>query len=171
MKSKTNLVAAMLATAMLVGSAKADGPQAPTTVAGAKALFEAYNSDRLVPRSPRYTLPPGNVPIEHLHKLLDGSVSVGRNVAFLKPIRDLQIVFTGRNGQVVTCREERWSDDTTRRWSWTAGRVRDRNGKVRPVVRWQARSPGLGEGPLSLLRQRPLPEGRGLRGGRPEGPC
>ena len=151
MKSTTTLAAAMTAAVMSAGSAIAAEPSAPKTVAEAKAQFEAYNTNRPVPRSAEYHIPPGNIRAENLGELLAGRVSVSRNVEFLKPILDLQISFTGSDGQVVTCQEGGLGEMEVRRWSWTTGKVRGADGVVRPVVRWQARTPGLGEGPLSLL--------------------
>lgn len=151
MKSKTPLAAAMIAAFMSTGGAIAAETSAPKTVAEANAQSEARLSNVMYRMPPRHALPPGNVRAENLRELLADTVSVSRDIEFREPVEDLHIVFTGRDGQVVTCRKDGWSDDTTRHWSWTAGKVRGKDGTVRPVVRWQARSPGVGEGPLGLL--------------------
>ncbi|MYE10511.1 MAG: hypothetical protein F4X99_02380 [Gammaproteobacteria bacterium] len=115
-------------------------------------MFEDYNRDRAIPRGPEHSVPPGNVRAEHLGELLAGSVSVSRNVEFSEPEHDLQIVYTGGDGRTVTCHKNGTSfAGDARRWSWAPGEVRSNDGTVRSVVRWQARTPGLGEGPLSLL--------------------
>ena len=152
MKSATSLAAAMLAAALPAGGVKAAEPPAPTTVSEAKALFEAHNRNRALPRGPEHSVPPGNVRAEDFGELLAGSVSVSRNVEFIKPEHDLQIVFTGKDGRVVTCEHSgRTLNRPVGHWSWTSGSVRSEDGTVRPVVRWQSRTGGVAEGPLSLL--------------------
>ena len=150
MKSATPLAAALLAAAIPAGGVHAAEPPAPTSVAEAKALFESHNRDRLLPRGPEHSVPPANVSAEDLGELLAGSVSVSRDVEFNKPERDLHIVFTGSDGDVVTCHLD-GVGSPVKRWSWAPGSVRGDDGTVWPVVRWQARTRGGGKGPLSLL--------------------
>ncbi len=152
MKSTTPLAAATLAAAMLAGVATAAEPPLPETVSEAKTRFEAHNIDRLFPESPRYPYPPANVRGESLRELLAGTVSVSRDTGFYEPVRDLQIAYTGHEGQAVTCQlAGKFGAQMFRRWSWAPGRERAEDGTVRPIVLRQPRTAGPREGLWSLL--------------------
>ena len=150
MKSAITLAAAMLAAAIPAGGVSAAEPPAPTSVAEAKALYEAVIGGSSA-RWPEHPFPPGNVRAEHLGELLAGSVSVTYHVGSYRPGPNLHVAFAGRDGQLVTCEYEDLVPRRVKRWSWAPGSVRGDEGTVWPVVRWHGRTRGRGEGPLSLL--------------------
>lgn len=165
MKSATTLAAATLAAAMLAGCVSStespqtkpagarDGLLTPKTVAEAKEQLEAYRGS--APFPPNYLQQPGNVRVDGLRELLAGSVLVSEKTLFAPSRKDkrLQIVFTGADGRVASCQYERIRHGmAVYRWSWRPGKLRSRDGMLRPVVHWNSRSYGGNRGgPLSVL--------------------
>ena len=135
MKSTTSLVAAFAATAVLAG------------------CVSSTESGQTTPAAADYPQP-GNVRADGLRELLAGSVLVSERV-MRTPRRDkrLQIVHTGSDGRVASCQYEIVRADMALwRWSWRVGKVRNPDGRLRPVVQWDSRSYGLNRGgPLSVL--------------------